>query len=112
MCVMRWKNRSAEARKEKNVRPTINSYMYGNAEALAKMARLAGNDSLYNRYSKKAAELKSVVTDYLWNDTSTFLKFVTPMDDLRMPGRQLALFPGILTCRMTKHGIRQAMGTT
>ena len=65
-------------RKEKNVRPTINSYMYGNAEALVKMASLVGNDTLQKRYTQKAAQLKSIVQDYLWNDTATFFEVRHP----------------------------------
>lgn len=61
-------------RKEKNVRPTINSYMYGNAKALVNMAKISGNDTLKAKYAKKAAELKSIVQDYLWNDTATFFE--------------------------------------
>lgn len=61
-------------RKEKNVRPTINSYMYGNAVALATMARLLGNDTLQRKYSQKAASLKAIVQDYLWNDTAAFFQ--------------------------------------
>lgn len=61
-------------RKEKNVRPTINSYMYGNAVALNKMATIVGNDSLQTKYAAKASALGSVVHDYLWDDTAGFFK--------------------------------------
>ncbi|TDH28817.1 glycoside hydrolase [Segetibacter sp. 3557_3] len=61
-------------RKEKNVRPTINSYMYGNARAMVAMAKLVGNDSLVQKYERKATQLKSIVQDYLWNDTSAFFE--------------------------------------
>lgn len=61
-------------RTEKNVRPTINSYMYGNAAALVSMAKLVGNDTLQKRYMQKAAFLKGVVQNYLWNDKSTFFE--------------------------------------
>lgn len=62
------------SRKEKNVRPTINSYMYGNADALAKMAKLIGNDTLQKTYERKAAALKAIVQNYLWNDTANFFE--------------------------------------
>ena len=42
-------------RKELNRRPTINSYMYGNAVALTKMAGILGVDSLQRIYEPKAA---------------------------------------------------------
>ena len=62
------------SRKEKNVRPTINSYMYGNADALAKMARITGTDSLQQKYSIKAKELKTLVMDQLWDNEAVFFK--------------------------------------
>lgn len=65
-------------RKEKNVRPTINSYMYGNAVAMAKMAAITGNDSLREKYAAKASFLKEMVQDYLWDDTAAFFKVRHP----------------------------------
>ncbi|WP_207422513.1 MGH1-like glycoside hydrolase domain-containing protein [Desertivirga brevis] len=61
-------------RKEKNVRPTINSYMYGNAKALSAMAALCNNDTLKRKYDKKAAFLRDFVNDKLWDDTASFYK--------------------------------------
>ncbi|UEG52862.1 glycoside hydrolase [Mucilaginibacter daejeonensis] len=61
-------------RKDKNIRPTINSYMYGNAVALTKMAKLFGNDTLMNRYQAKAAQLKRMVQDTLWDNEANFFK--------------------------------------
>ena len=61
-------------RKVKNVRPTINSYMYGNADALVNMAKLAGNSSLEKKYKQKADSLRSIVQNYLWNDTAKFFE--------------------------------------
>jgi hypothetical protein len=58
----------------KNVRPTINSYMYGNAVAMNNMAKLFGNTSLEKKYSDKAASLKSIVQNYLWNDSASFFE--------------------------------------
>jgi hypothetical protein len=62
------------SRKEKNIRPTINSYMYGNAVALSKMAALVGVDSLRTKYTAKAAELKKLVEQNLWDDSASFFK--------------------------------------
>lgn len=61
-------------RKEKNVRPTINSYMYGNAKAMVNMAKLLANDTLQKKYAQKAVALKSIVQDYLWDDTASFFE--------------------------------------
>jgi hypothetical protein len=61
-------------RKDKNIRPTINSYMYGNAVALSKMATLTGNDTLKKRYADKAKQIKKLVQDTLWDDVASFFK--------------------------------------
>jgi alpha-L-fucosidase 2 len=61
-------------RREKNIRPTINSYMYGNARALAMLAALAGNDTLQQRYTKLAAQLKTLVQNTLWDEQAAFFK--------------------------------------
>jgi hypothetical protein len=61
-------------RKVKNVRPTINSYMYGNAAAMIKMARLSGNNLFVNKYKLKADSLRSIVQDYLWDDAAKFFE--------------------------------------
>jgi hypothetical protein len=60
-------------RRQKNIRPTINSYMYGNALALSKIGEILNLDSLKG-YAKKAAELKVLVHDSLWDDTASFFK--------------------------------------
>lgn len=62
------------SRKEKNVRPTINSYMYGNAVALSRMASLVGNDTLQQKYQQKAAALKQLVHQNLWDESAAFFK--------------------------------------
>lgn len=61
-------------RKVKNVRPTINSYMYGNAAAMMKMARSAGNDTLQSVYQARANSIRFKVQHYLWNDTASFFE--------------------------------------
>ena len=76
-------------RKEKNRRPTINSYMYGNADALAKMACLLSVDSLQNTYKQKAAALKRLVQDSLWDASASFFKVRHP--DGKLDGAREAI---------------------
>jgi len=63
-------------RKVKNRRPTINSYMYGNAQALSKIALLAGNQALAEQYAAKADSLKNLILERLWNPDSQFFETV------------------------------------
>jgi hypothetical protein len=60
----------------KNARPTINSYMYGNAKALGKLAYMAGRDDLAEKYSARADTLKLLVQKKLWNPASNFFETV------------------------------------
>lgn len=54
-------------RKVRNVRPTISAYMYGNATALAAIARLAGRTELAQEFAARAAPLRQLVQAKLWN---------------------------------------------
>jgi len=65
-------------RKVQNRRPTINSYMYGNAKALADMAGLVQNDTLQRTYQQQAAALKKLTLDSLWNESAQFFQVRTP----------------------------------
>jgi hypothetical protein len=60
-------------------RPTINSYMYGDAAAIASIARLAGQPAVAHEFQMKAAKLKSQVLRDLWNRHAVF--FETRRDD-------------------------------
>ena len=55
-------------------RPTLNSYMYGDAKAIARIARLAGNTQQAERFEKKAATLKKLIQDKLWDKQDQFFK--------------------------------------
>lgn len=61
-------------RKKQFARPTINSYMYGNAVALSKVARLVGNESDVKSYEEKAAEMKDLIYSKLWNEERAFFE--------------------------------------
>ena len=50
-------------------RPTINSYMHGNAVAIARIAAMKGDSDLSKDYLQKAASLKTNVERDLWNDS-------------------------------------------
>src|SRR5215467_7893009 len=50
-------------------RPTINSYMYGNALAISKIAALKGDVEVNKEYRRRAGELKANVQENLWNNS-------------------------------------------
>jgi hypothetical protein len=62
------------SRKEKNLRPTINSYMFANARAIAGIARLAGNKRIADEFTGKAARLKKLTERNLWSTNQDFFE--------------------------------------
>ncbi len=63
-------------RKKQYARPTINSYMYGNARALAQLNLLAGDASKAKEYDLEADTLKALVQNKLWNEKHSFFETV------------------------------------
>jgi hypothetical protein len=62
------------SRTTKNARPTITSYMYGNASAIAAVAARAGRPALEREYVAKAERLKSLTQSLLWDEEARFFK--------------------------------------
>lgn len=65
-------------RRKKYARPTINSYMYGNAKALSNMGILFGNEKLAMDFGLRADTLKQLVQDKLWNGDNRFFETLRP----------------------------------
>lgn len=61
-------------RKKQHARPTINSYMFGNATALSNMATLKGDAAKAQRYAAKAFEIKNLTERLLWNEAHRFFE--------------------------------------
>jgi hypothetical protein len=61
-----------------NERPTINSYMYGNALAIAAIATLAEDIELAGYFVSKADTLKMLIQENLWNRKGRFFETVKP----------------------------------
>lgn len=49
------------------LRPTINSYAYADATAISRLAEIAGNYELSQRYKEKANRLKELIDELLWD---------------------------------------------
>jgi len=61
-------------RKEKNPRPSINGYMFGNAMALAYINELAGNAEVADKYYADATAIKIAMQKSLWNSNDNFFE--------------------------------------
>ena len=62
------------SRTAKQARPTINSYMFANARAIASIARLAGREKLATEFNAKAVELQQLTQEKLWDGGANFFK--------------------------------------
>ena len=62
------------SRTARNARPTINSYMFANARAIALVAERAGRGELAAEFAAKAARLKELVQTHLWDSRAGFFK--------------------------------------
>jgi len=80
-------------RKVKNARPTINSYMYGNARALAKMENLAGNTAKSEEYNLKADTIKNLVQQLLWNPKDTFFETLKQTGEIANVREEIGFIP-------------------
>ncbi len=55
-------------------RPTLNTYLYGEACVIARSARLAGQAELATAYEAKAARLRSLILEKMWDEDAGFFK--------------------------------------
>lgn len=62
------------SRTKKNIRPTINSYMFGNAQAIAAIARLAEREEVAKEFTAKATRLRTLVQETLWDAEAKFFE--------------------------------------
>jgi hypothetical protein len=62
------------SRKAKNARPTINSYMFANATAIAQIATMLGKADIAATFRTKAATLRKLVQETLWDKKAKFFK--------------------------------------
>jgi hypothetical protein len=68
-------------RREKNPRPSINGYMFGNALALASISQLAGKTTETIKYSADAAAIKLLTQERLWNSKDNFFEVLKEKGD-------------------------------
>jgi hypothetical protein len=96
------------SRRNKNARPTINSYMYGNARALAEIARLAGNPDVAREFEGKAAHLRRLVQDRLWDKDAVFFKSLLDTGNLADVREEIGFTPWLFDLPEPKRGYEQA----
>lgn len=61
-------------RRKQYARPTINSYMYGNAKALMQLGMIVGDEGMAMKYGMKADSIKTLVQGKLWDAERGFFE--------------------------------------
>lgn len=80
-------------RREKNARPTINSYMYGNAMAIAAIAATKNDRGAATIYKQKADSIKQLVQDKLWNPADSFFEVRKEHDTISGVREEVGFIP-------------------
>jgi len=81
-------------RREKNPRPSINGYMYGNAVALSKIAAINNDNASAQLYQSKADSIKRDVQEKLWNSNDQFFEVrKEPADTLANVREEIGFIP-------------------
>lgn len=75
------------------LRPTINSYMYGDALALSAIATRLGKVDEAELYAKKAEKIRTLVEEKLWDAESVFYKTRTEEGELVPVREQIGYVP-------------------
>jgi hypothetical protein len=75
---------------QRGFRPTINSYMFADAQAIAHMADLLGSNDVAAEFRIKAAKIKLRVEEKLWDKDAQFFKLLPDRKNARLSvGREL-----------------------
>jgi hypothetical protein len=88
-------------------RATINSYMYGDARAIAAIARVAGKRDIEVEFTAKAETLRKLVHQKLWDKEARFYKtlprakheMAEPRDPGKMPRNDVSSEPALVDVR-------------
>jgi hypothetical protein len=81
------------SRKNRNPRPTINSYMYANARAISEIAAASALDDLATAFRGKAADLKTLVEQNLWDAEAQFFKVMLENRSLSDAREEIGFIP-------------------
>lgn len=80
-------------RRIENYRPTINSYMYGNALAISKMTAIKGDKELSRKFQLKADTIKRLMQSNLWNQNHQFFETFMHNDTLSNVREAIGFIP-------------------
>ena len=88
-------------------RPTLNSYMFGDAVAISEMAALAGDAAAEKQFGAKAEELRTLIETKLWNPKDEFYETVSPAKESGIRAQKKFADPGTV---LQFAGVRELVG--
>jgi len=88
-------------------RPTLNSYMYADARAIAELAAEAGDSAASTKYAARAAAQRERIEKYLWNPRNQFYEVVSPAPNSGIRKENKFVDPGTV---MQFSGVRELIG--
>jgi hypothetical protein len=96
------------SRTHRNARPTINSYMYANALAMADIAERANKPQIVQSFRDKAAALKKLVLEHLWDPQAKFFKAQTNANGRSDAREAIGFIPWVFNLPDPDNGYEQA----
>ncbi len=97
-------------------RATINSYMIGDAMAIAEIAKMAGDKTIEEEYSQKASRLKELLLSKLWDSKDVFFETLPLTEDeiqkLKLSDRSAKTFSLLHNDQAKLVGVRELHGYT
>lgn len=88
-------------------RPTLNSYMVADAEAIAAIAQQNGNHPLAAEFQQNASTLRHLIQTRLWNPKDQFYEVLSPAPDSGIRAQKKFVDPGT-TLQLS--GVRELIG--
>jgi hypothetical protein len=88
-------------------RPTLNSYMYADARAIAQIATANHDVSTATEFNQKAETLHNLIETRLWNPKDEFYEVVSPAKDSGIRQQKKFVDPGTT---MQFSGVRELIG--
>ena len=96
------------SRTNKNLRPTINSYMFANARAIASIAHLANKPKITAEFEAKAAELQKLTQEMLWDSDAKFFKVRFESGALSDAREEIGFIPWVFSLPAPNKGYEAA----
>ena len=88
-------------------RPTLNSYMFADARAIATIARQTGDSQLAIEFDHKAQTLRQLIETKLWNPKDDFYEVMSPAPDSGIRAQKKFVD---LSTTLEHSGVRELIG--